>query len=158
MANRRWFDESLEREWQRALRDATPLSLILADIDHFKRYNDRYGHVAGDECLKQVAAAMQSCVHRGGDLVARYGGEEFAVILPTTDARHAGEIAERVRNAVIALGIKHADSSAGNVVSVSIGVASVIPDQPGDGVPLVQAADRALYLAKNAGRNRVVSE
>jgi diguanylate cyclase (GGDEF)-like protein/PAS domain S-box-containing protein len=155
VANRRLFDETLEREWQRALRDATPLALIMADIDHFKRYNDHYGHVVGDECLKQVAAAMRACVHRGGDLVARYGGEEFAVILPATDARHATEVAEKIRAAVVALDIAHANSSAGTVVSVSLGVACITPDHAEDGVSLLQAADRALYIAKDRGRNRV---
>lgn len=154
VANRRWFDETLEREWNRALRDASTLSLILADIDHFKRYNDTYGHVAGDECLKQVANAMRACLHRAGDFVARYGGEEFALILPATDAPHAVEMAERIRSAILALGIVHAHNSAGPVVSVSLGVASVVPDRPCDGVPLVEAADRALYLAKHGGRNR----
>jgi diguanylate cyclase (GGDEF)-like protein/PAS domain S-box-containing protein len=157
VANRRWFDETLQREWNRALRDATTLSLILADIDHFKRYNDRYGHVAGDECLKQVAAAMRNCLHRSGDFVARYGGEEFAMILPATDALHAAELAERIRIAIIALDIAHVGNSAGAVVSVSLGVASIIPAQTADGVHLIEAADRALYLAKHGGRNRVAA-
>jgi diguanylate cyclase (GGDEF)-like protein/PAS domain S-box-containing protein len=156
VANRRWFNETLEREWNRALRNATTLSLILADIDHFKRYNDIYGHVAGDECLKQVAAAMRDCLHRGGDFVARYGGEEFAVILPGTDAAHAAELAEKIRTAVNALGIAHAGNPEVGTVSISLGTASVVPDRAGDGVRLVEAADRALYLAKNGGRNRVV--
>jgi two-component system cell cycle response regulator len=157
VANRRWFDETLGREWQRALRDAAPLSLILADIDHFKRFNDRYGHVAGDECLKQVAAAMRASVHRGGDHVARYGGEEFAVILPATDAAQATEIAERIRAAVAAIGIAHAGNTAAAVVTVSLGVASVTPQSSDEAITLLQSADQALYLAKHRGRNRVVT-
>ena len=155
--NRRLFDETLQREWNRALRDATPLSLILADIDHFKRYNDRYGHVVGDDCLKQVALAIRDSLHRGGDFVARYGGEEFAVILPATDAEHATDVAEKIRAAVTALGIAHADNTATTVVSISLGVASTVPDHAGDGVSLLQIADRALYLAKDGGRNRVLT-
>ncbi len=156
--NRRLFDETLQREWNRALREPAPLSLILADIDHFKHYNDRYGHVAGDECLKQVAAAIRDSLHRGGDFVARYGGEEFAVILPATDTSHATDVAEKIRAAVTALGIAHADNTASTAVSISLGVASIVPDHPGDGVSLLQMADRALYLAKDGGRNCVVTE
>lgn len=154
--NRRLFDETLQREWNRALRDGAPLTLIMADIDHFKPYNDRYGHVAGDECLKQVAAAMQASLHRAGDFVARYGGEEFAIILPATDANHAREIAEKVRHAVSLLAIAHEENSAADVVTVSLGCASIIPDHADDGVSLVEAADRALYQAKRGGRDRVV--
>ncbi len=154
--NRRLFDETLQREWNRALRDGTPLALIMVDIDHFKPYNDCYGHVAGDECLKQVAAAMLASLHRGGDFVARYGGEEFAIILPATDVVHAREIAEKVRHAVHRLAIAHRENSAADVVTVSLGCASVIPDHADDGVDLVEAADRALYQAKREGRDRVV--
>lgn len=155
--NRRLFDETLAREWHRALRDATPLALILVDIDHFKRYNDHYGHVAGDECLKQVAVAMRSSLHRAGDFVARYGGEEFAVILPATSTKQAVEIAEKIRLAVSALAIAHIDNSVSATVSISLGVASTVPDRAGEGISLVQTADRALYLAKDGGRNRTVA-
>lgn len=157
LANRRAFDETLEREWARAVRAETELSLILLDVDHFKPFNDRYGHPVGDACLRDVARAIQEVVRRPGDLAARYGGEEIAVILPRTPASGAAQVAEALRTAVQDLQVAHADSPCG-VVTVSAGVATAtamvgetiaMPDG------LLIGADGALYRAKNNGRNRV---
>jgi diguanylate cyclase (GGDEF)-like protein/PAS domain S-box-containing protein len=157
VANRRAFDEALEKEWHRAMRSNEPLSLVMADIDLFKAYNDHYGHVAGDDCLRRVAAAIADCAKRSGDLVARYGGEEFAVILPRTDAAAAREIAERIRQRVEALGIPHAGNPAGGHITISLGISTRTPPQNVDFVSLMQGADQALYKAKESGRNTVVS-
>ena len=157
IANRRSFDETFEAEWLRAQREQLSLSLLIADIDYFKRYNDAYGHLKGDECLKRVAATIDDQSHRPQDLTARYGGEEFAIILPNTDRNGAGPVAERVREAVCALEIPHADSDVGQSVTLSIGVASMIPRVGLGPETLIAAADRALYAAKRGGRNRIVS-
>lgn len=157
LANRRAFDEALAGEWARAVRNDTELSLILLDVDHFKAFNDRYGHPAGDACLRDVARAIQEVVRRPGDLAARYGGEEIAVILPRTPASGAAKVAEDLRLAVRNLAVPHA-GSAGGVLSVSLGVATAVgavgltiamPDG------LLIGADGALYRAKSNGRNRV---
>lgn len=156
LANRRHFDRTLARDWERSRRDGTPLAFIMLDLDRFKDFNDRYGHMAGDDCLRAVADAISDTVSRGGDFAARYGGEEFVVLLPDTDARGASLIAERIRDAVAERGIPHASSRAG-VVTLSAGVASVTPDaQVPSSQSLVDAADEALYEAKDRGRNRVV--
>ncbi len=157
IANRRSFDETLEVEWLRARRERVPLSLLIADVDYFKRYNDTYGHQQGDACLKIVAATIDDQVHRPADLTARYGGEEFAIILPNTDRGGASRVAERVREAVCALAIPHADSDVGQSVTLSIGVASTIPAIDLGSETLIAAADGALYAAKRGGRNRVVT-
>jgi len=157
LANRRSFDEALEREWHRATRHGEPVSLIMADIDHFKPYNDMYGHVAGDRCLQQVAAAIAAGVRREGALVARYGGEEFAVILPRTDEATAQEVAESLRRRVEALGIAHAGNPGGGRVTVSMGISTRTPPQAADFMGLMQSADQALYRAKETGRNVVAS-
>jgi len=156
IANRRCFDESLEREWQRLAREASPLSLILCDIDYFKSYNDTYGHPAGDQCLQQVAQAIYRAVRRPVDLVARYGGEEFAVILPNTKAEGAVQVAEEIRSGVKALKISHADSQANPYVTLSLGVASTFPTPELSPATLIAAADQGLYQAKTQGRNRVL--
>jgi diguanylate cyclase (GGDEF)-like protein len=156
IANRRRFDEYLSQEWARHRRIQQPLSLLICDVDHFKLYNDEYGHQAGDECLKQVARAISQCF-RTGDLVARYGGEEFAMVLPHTDLAGALQVAERVRSSVYAAALSHAASPVCSQVTVSIGVACGTPE-PKDGAdmrPLVEEADRNLYVAKQRGRNRV---
>lgn len=157
LANRRAFDDTLEREWARAVRNDTELSLILLDVDHFKAFNDRYGHHAGDACLRDVAMAVQEVVRRPGDLAARYGGEEIAVILPRTPAAGAARVAEALRRAIVDLGIAHADSACG-VLTVSIGAATAAgPVGLTIAMPagLLIGADGALYRSKNNGRNRV---
>lgn len=155
IANRRAFDEALLREWERALRSGGPLSVIMADIDFFKRYNDQYGHVAGDACLQQVAAALKAGVRQGGDLVARYGGEEFAVVLPGADEDAARAVAEALRQRVQALALPHDGNPATGVVTISLGVATCAPVRGREPTALVEAADRQLYRAKEGGRNRV---
>jgi len=156
IANRRRFDEYLLNEWNRHLRLQQPLSLLMCDVDHFKLYNDSYGHQAGDECLKVVAKAI-SRGFRTGDLVARYGGEEFAIVLPHTDRMGAIRVAERLRSAVLDTVIPHAASPVCNRVTLSIGVACATPDPKGagDARSLIEEADRNLYLAKRRGRNQV---
>jgi diguanylate cyclase (GGDEF)-like protein len=156
IANRRSFDHYLEREWKRMLREKTPLSLIMCDIDFFKSFNDLYGHRAGDACLQSVAQALRDCVVRPGDFVARYGGEEFVVVLPRTPAEGAHHIAEQIRTAVRTLGIGHADSAVDPLVTLSMGVAQGVPSPETNAEALLQAADAALYQAKKQGRNRVV--
>ena len=158
VANRRAFDERLESEWRRALRARTPLSLIMLDIDHFKAYNDRYGHPAGDACLRQVASQLVQCAARSDDLAARYGGEEFALLLPCTDLIGAEGVARTVIEAVDGLGISHGGSSTAPHVTVSIGVACAVPAQDLAPGALVALADRLLYLAKNGGRHRAVGQ
>lgn len=155
IANRRAFDEALVREWERALRAGEPLSVVMADIDFFKRYNDRYGHLAGDACLRQVAAALKAGVRQGGDLAARYGGEEFVVVLPGADAAAARQVAESLRRRVEALALPHADNPGGAVVTISLGVATTQPARDQAPAALVDQADQALYRAKAGGRNRV---
>jgi diguanylate cyclase (GGDEF)-like protein len=155
--NRRHFDESLARELERAARDRRPVSLILADIDGFKRYNDAYGHAAGDRTLRQVAQALSTSFRRGSDLAARYGGEEFAVILPGVDQRHGSLFAERLRRIVWRLALPHAGAPAGERVTISLGVATVLPEHGAGSQELIVAADAALYRAKFLGRNRHVS-
>ena len=169
LANRRFLDQSIEREWFRAVRNQRPFSLLMLDIDFFKRYNDCYGHVQGDQCLIAVASALQHCIRRPTDLVARYGGEEFAVLLPETDSEGACLVAEQIVSAVGSLALVHRDSDYGRV-SLSVGVASfdsnsslwqVCARRPAEvesamlpGIAeLLACADRALYQAKHEGRN-----
>ena len=154
IANRRYFDETLESEWRRAIREQAPLSLVMIDIDFFKLFNDNYGHQGGDDCLRQVAGALQKTVCRSGDLLARYGGEEFAVILPNTPAQGAMIMAEKLRAAVQALKLRHAYSKVSDIVTLSLGVATMLPAQGMDAEVLVAAADQALYEAKEEGRDR----
>jgi two-component system, chemotaxis family, response regulator WspR len=156
VANRRCFDEALDREWQRALRARTPLSLILFDADYFKAYNDRYGHLAGDDCLKKIADTFTASVRRPADVVARFGGEEFGIILPETDAAGAFRLAESLRNGVERMGWSHAASPAG-VVTLSGGCASMTPLVGETATDLLNSADEALYEAKRQGRNRIES-
>lgn len=153
--NRRVFDEHLARLWQQALDDRRRLAIVLVDVDHFKAYNDRYGHQAGDQALRRVAGTMQAFVSRPLDILARYGGEEFAAILYDIDARHAREIAERMRLAVGAMAIEHRGSPTGRVVTISVGVAAVGPSPGRKSSGAVQLADEALYAAKVGGRNNV---
>jgi len=155
VANRRNFDEALVLEWRRAARSRTPLSLIMIDIDAFKTYNDVYGHQAGDDCLRRVAESLQSHLHRAGDIVTRYGGEEFAVLVPGIEGARAADLAELLRRSIEALTIEHRASPAAEVVTISVGLATMIPDRDRDPAALLKAADEALYAAKAAGRNRV---
>ncbi len=157
VANRRAFDGAMAAEWRRARREQTALSLLMIDIDHFKGFNDRYGHPAGDVCLRQVAQAVAGQLQRPADLAARLGGEEFALLLPNTEEAGALQVAERARASVAALGLAHAGSALGHV-TISIGVATNRPFDPAeDAQALMDAADRALYRAKASGRNSVCS-
>ncbi|MDN3543572.1 two-component regulator propeller domain-containing protein [Kinneretia asaccharophila] len=155
LANRRRFDEAFEEEWRRARRSGQALSLLLADVDGFKRYNDLLGHQAGDLCLSRVASVIASAAGRAGDLAARYGGEEFVVLLPGTDASAAQAVAEHIRSCCEALALPHPDSPVGNVVTLSLGLASCVPSAEEDAQRLLARADAALYRAKQQGRNRV---
>jgi diguanylate cyclase (GGDEF)-like protein/PAS domain S-box-containing protein len=154
VANRRRFDDTLDHEWRRAVRMRTPTALLLIDVDHFKSYNDIYGHVRGDVCLREVAGAALEVVRRSSDIVARFGGEEFAVVLPNTDEVSAAALAEEIREAVMRREILHGGNRPG-FVTVSIGCAAMIPERGSHAVTLVEAADEALYRAKHQGRNRV---
>lgn len=155
IANRRYFDEAVDRECRRALRNSAPISLIMIDIDAFKKYNDHYGHQAGDQILKQVASHLNGLLQRGGDTFARYGGEEFVAVLPDTNMEGALYVAEKMRQAILALAIPHAQSPAANHVTISIGLAT---HEGGDHicpVELIRQADQALYQSKANGRNQV---
>ncbi len=157
IANRRMFDEFLKQEWRRAARDQAPISAILADVDHFKNYNDTHGHQLGDQCLIAVAAVLQGQMQRPADLAARYGGEEFVVILPDTDENGARHIAETLRQAVLDLRMEHGASETGPYVTISLGTVTMVPspeDGDNDMDQLLKRADQALYLAKKAGRNQ----
>ena len=156
IANRRYFDKMFEQEWRRETRDRKPLSVLMIDIDHFKEFNDYYGHGAGDECLRRVAACLARSVARPGDLVARYGGEEFVVLLPDTDTKAAMAIAERICSGIRALNIPHTHSSAAPCLTISIGCATKEPASEYSPQELIETADRMLYRSKAAGRNRVM--
>ena len=155
--NRRQFDEMLGIEWNRMARERLPLSLVILDVDHFKLYNDRYGHLAGDSCLRRVATALAGLLRRPADMVARYGGEEFAAILPGTGLEGAKVVAESMRQAVASLGIEHQDSPVQSVVTVSLGLSAVVPLPGCTPSDLLQAADHGLYQAKQEGRDRWIS-
>lgn len=154
--NRRNFEERLFREWARVMRNTQPLSLIMMDIDHFKLYNDHYGHGAGDDCLRRVARILKKTLSRPSDIIARYGGEEFVALLPETDGAGARHVAEQLRAAVEFAAIPHQFSPTSPVVTLSVGVATYSSDHiMADSQQLQQSADRALYLAKEKGRNQV---
>ena len=153
--NRRQFDNALQDEWLRARREHHPLSIILADIDHFKPYNDHYGHGAGDVCLIQVAEVIADAIKRPGDLVARYGGEEFVALLPNTDFKGARMVAERIRQLVETLRLPHEYSEISPLVTISVGFASALPSDNDEPEVLLEHADRMLYQAKREGRNRI---
>jgi diguanylate cyclase (GGDEF)-like protein/hemerythrin-like metal-binding protein len=157
ISNRRYFEEMLKSEYARHVRSKKELTIIIADIDHFKNYNDFYGHVHGDSCLRKIAQVFSESVFRSCDLVARYGGEEFALILPDTDLKGAMLVAERVRHSVMSLAIPHEASSTATIVTVSFGVASSMCSIDGRASSIVDEADKMLYIAKSEGRNRVAS-
>ena len=159
LANRRRFDERLHEEWARACRDRTSLSLLMIDVDHFKKFNDQYGHPAGDVCLQAVAKVLAAEARRPADVAARYGGEEFVLLLPGTDAAGCELVGERVRHELQQLCIPHELNIPSRRVTVSLGAASVRPNAEGpiENSSLVQAADRALYIAKESGRDRLVT-
>ena len=166
IANRRHFDRKFKVEWRRAMREQSPISLILVDVDFFKKYNDTYGHQAGDRCLQQIAMALESVSHRPADLASRYGGEEFSILLPVTTQENAAMLAERLRKKIETLKIEHSSSELG-FVTISVGVSCCKPvwDFTGNTpdeeqkvtfpAMLLTAADNALYVAKEAGRNQV---
>lgn len=156
IANRRMFDQRLDTEWADARRSAKPLSLVILDIDCFKQYNDAYGHVAGDECLKRVAGLLGEVARRPRDVVARFGGEEFILLLPETDAATARALAEQVEARIAAQGVPHAGSVVTDRVTVSMGVGTTVPGEGATPRAFVALVDRLLYAAKHAGRNRIM--
>ncbi len=156
IANRRKFDHTLRQEWNRAMRNFCPISLIMLDIDFFKLYNDTYGHQGGDETLKIIATILKDMENRPGDLAARYGGEEFAIILPETDPTGVSEVAYAILDRVRAQGIRHKKSSISDMLTVSIGTATMTPPRNSQPDILISIADQALYKAKHNGRNQVV--
>ena len=156
--NRRYLDENLEREWRRSKRNYSPLCVLLIDIDHFKPYNDCYGHRAGDECLKTVAKTLAAQCERGSDFVARYGGEEFVAVLPETNQQGAIAFANKLRNAVNDLNIEHNASLNATHVTISIGIASSESSQAYTEKALLEEADSGLYNAKKLGRNQISAQ
>lgn len=158
IANRRCFDIQLHQEWQRLAREKKHLAIIFCDIDYFKQFNDVYGHLEGDDCLKKVARVLASEVHRPADLVSRYGGEEFVVLLPDTDFSGASRIAEKMRRSIAGLKIPHKGSEVDAVVTMSFGIAAIIPGSDIAVDDLINMADQALYVAKEKGRNRIASQ
>lgn len=156
-ANRRMFDSVLELEWTNARRNGQPLSLIMLDIDYFKQYNDHYGHIQGDECLKQVALALGKAATRQRDFLARYGGEEFVLVLPDTNAQAAQMVAERCRNLIFKEQIAHPASSVGQLLTISLGVGTVIPTHSISALAFIEDVDKQLYRAKANGRNCIAN-
>ena len=157
LANRRRFDSLVDVEWSSARRNQTPLSLIMVDIDFFKQYNDHYGHIQGDDCLKRVAQTLSAGATRPRDFAARYGGEEFALVLPETNEDGAEHVAARCRDALLAEGIAHATSPVASTVTVSLGIGTIIPSATDEPVHFIEVVDRRLYRAKQGGRNCLVA-
>lgn len=157
IANRRRFDDQLYIEWGRALREREPFSLLFVDIDNFKKYNDYYGHLQGDECLKTIAQAIEQCYKRDTDIVARYGGEEFAVVLPNTDLEGANACAERLTAKIKSLEIPHPENANYGIVTMSIGLSSVIPTPNFTPEQVLNFVDGCMYEAKETGRNKYIS-
>ena len=155
LANRRHFNERFADEWLRAMRNRRPLTLIMFDVDWFKQYNDKFGHLEGDECLKRIAGSTQKVVCRPSDTVARYGGEEFIVLLPETDSSGATLVAEKIRIEIENLQMPNPDSTVIPFITISLGVTTVIPEVKADPNIYIKLVDEALYRAKNAGRNRI---
>jgi diguanylate cyclase (GGDEF)-like protein/PAS domain S-box-containing protein len=158
LANRRRFDQIVEREWAEAKSNAQPLSLVMVDIDYFKQYNDHYGHLRGDACLKQVADLLFGAAQGRRNFLARFGGEEFALVLPETKAEAARKIATRCRDAITRARIAHAASAIGDCLTISLGVGTAVPRDEHGLMPFIETVDRRLYLAKQQGRDRIVAE
>ena len=158
IANRRYFDLVLDKEWHRLTREQKPLSLILCDVDHFKAYNDTYGHQQGDRCLQQIAEILKQSSRRPADLVARYGGEEFAVILPNTDAKGALFIAQTIARKLAQKQLPHQKSPVSKYVTCSMGIATTVPNSDRTSASIIETADRLLYRAKKAGRDRIATD
>ncbi len=156
VSNRRHFDHTLQNEWNRMVRENQPMSLIMCDIDYFKAYNDTYGHLQGDLCLKEIAKAIESACQRASDFCARYGGEEFGVILANTNASGALIVAQQIQSQVASLNLPHRSSSVSHRVTLSLGVSTIFPFRDGNPSSLLQKADTALYRAKNTGRNQII--
>lgn len=157
LANRRMFNLTLEKEWTRALRNQSPLSLIMLDIDYFKQYNDHYGHLQGDDCLQKVGLTLGAMSARAADLIARFGGEEFAILLPDSDKAAALGMAERCRSYIFDLHLPHEMSPLDHVLTISVGVETMVPSRAYTPRHLVDAVDKLLYQAKQKGRNRMES-
>jgi diguanylate cyclase (GGDEF)-like protein/PAS domain S-box-containing protein len=157
VANRRMFDSIMELEWENARRNNQPLSLIMIDIDYFKQYNDHYGHLQGDECLKRVASALNSAATRARDAFSRFGGEEFVLVLPETDEASAHKIAERCRSLIFKEQIPHEKSQTGQLLTVSMGVGTITPTHRDEVMSFIEAVDQRLYQAKQRGRNCIVA-
>ncbi len=155
--NRRYFDQTVRREWRRTRREGLRLSLIMIDIDFFKAYNDALGHLQGDDCLRRVSRTLEASLKRPGDMAFRYGGEEFAVILPGTDAAGAMAVAQKIQEAVGALSIPHPRSEIGDTITISLGLTTSPPESPEDREEFIARADAALYAAKQDGRNRITA-
>ncbi len=153
--NRRMFDTFMDMEWSQARRNRQPLSLVMIDIDYFKQYNDHYGHIQGDDCLKQVAELLSGAATRSRDFFARFGGEEFALVLPETDRLAANKIAQRCRDIIFKAQIPHAKSDISTVLTISQGVGTIVPDQGDDQRAFIELVDNLLYSAKQNGRNRI---
>jgi diguanylate cyclase (GGDEF)-like protein len=157
LPNRRYFDQQLPVEWQRTIRARHSFSILFIDIDHFKRYNDFYGHQNGDRCLQLVAEKLEGELKRAGDVIVRYGGEEFVCLLPSTDTAGSAKLAQNLIDAITRTAIPHADSPVAAIISISIGVASTNPQSGDNVIELIQCADEMLYLAKEQGRNRIAT-
>jgi diguanylate cyclase (GGDEF)-like protein len=158
VANRRRFEEFLSQEWRRLMREQSPIALIMVDIDHFKAYNDIYGHQAGDDCLRRVAGILRSAVQRPADIVARYGGEEFAIVLPNTDIGGAETVAEKIRMLIHRAKLPHQGSAVSEFITLSLGVTVMLPHPLKAPDDLIKIADQALYEAKKSGRDRIVCQ
>ncbi|WP_020167353.1 MULTISPECIES: GGDEF domain-containing protein [Methylotenera] len=156
VANRRMFDSILEVEWLNARRNSQPLSIIMLDIDYFKQYNDHYGHIQGDDCLKRVAQVLNSAATRSRDFCARFGGEEFVIVLPETDEIAAKKVAERCHQLIFKEQILHAKSEISQILTISIGVGTLIPESEESALAFIHEVDRRLYQAKQSGRNRII--
>ncbi len=156
ISNRRHFNEALANEWRRALRNKTKLSLIIADIDSFKLYNDNYGHLNGDKCLKKIANELYKIARRPGDTAARYGGEEFVLLLPETAQDKAMFLAQKLQNNICKLNIPHNHSKVARFITLSFGIATMVPNKQASPDDLIESADQALYRAKEEGRNQII--